>query len=83
MKNLHLFSPGVKHTESYFAWVPVPITELAWRTHKHTQTHTRPDTNTQSLKQSYGITKVTRVMVKRVTYAISAGELEGVWRLTC
>lgn len=78
MRNLHLFSPRVKHTESYFARVPVRL--LSWH---GTHIHTRPNTNMHTKpKASYGVIKVTRVMVKRVTYAISAGELEGVRRLT-
>lgn len=56
MKNLHLFSPRVKHTESYFAWAPVLITELAWSASAHT--------DAQSLKLSYSITKAKRVLVK-------------------
>lgn len=87
MKNLHLFSPGVKHTESYFAWVPVPITELAWRTHTNTHTSTSthsPHTQThKGLKRSYGITKGDLCFGERVTYDISAGEFEGAPRLTC
>ena len=84
MKNLHLFSPGVKHTESYFARVPVPITELAHaHTHTHTHTHTHkhtlaPNTNTQThkgLKQSYGITKVTCVLVGESLTTLVLGNL--------
>lgn len=42
--------------ESYFARVPVPITELAWCTQKHT--------DTQSLQLSSVISMVTCLKVK-------------------
>lgn len=64
MKNLHLFRPGVEHTESYFAWVPVVTTELAWCTHTHIHSSGQKHTDTQCLKLSYSVGKVTYVMEK-------------------
>lgn len=60
-------------------WNPILPGFLFWLLNWHgAHTYTGPNTDTQSLKQSYSITKVTPVMVKRVNYAISAGELKGV-----
>lgn len=49
--------------ESYFAWVPVVTTELAWRTHTYTLVR-QQHTDTQCLKLSYSVSKVTYVMEK-------------------